>query len=101
MPIVGPQPRLAILLGDVAGKGVPAALLMAKLSSDARFALLKESEPARAISVLNDLLYPNTSQMDRFVTLAAALLDPATHQVTLVNAGHPSPLLIRRDKKEP
>jgi serine phosphatase RsbU (regulator of sigma subunit) len=91
-----PAGRLAVLLGDVAGKGVPAALLMAKLSSDARFALLSETEPARAISVLNDLLYQNTSQMDRFVTLAAAILDPAGHTLTLVNAGHPRPLLVRQ-----
>jgi sigma-B regulation protein RsbU (phosphoserine phosphatase) len=87
--------RLALLLGDVAGKGVPAALLMAKLSSDARFSLMSEPKPGRAISVLNDLLYQNTSQMDRFVTLAAALLDSENHTVTFVNAGHPSPLLLR------
>jgi phosphoserine phosphatase RsbU/P len=90
-----PASRLALLLGDVAGKGIPAALLMAKLSSDARFSLMSESKPGRAISVLNDLLYQNTSQMDRFVTLAAALLDTKTHMVTFVNAGHPSPLLLR------
>ncbi|HEV8059467.1 MAG TPA: SpoIIE family protein phosphatase [Gemmataceae bacterium] len=87
--------RMALLLGDVAGKGIPAALLMAKLSSDARFSLMSESKPGRAISVLNDLLYQNTSQMDRFVTLAAALLDMQEHTVTFVNAGHPSPLLLR------
>lgn len=87
--------RLALLLGDVAGKGIPAALLMAKLSSDARFSLMSEAKPGRAISVLNDLLYQNTSQMDRFVTLAAALLDTQDHTVTFVNAGHPSPLLLR------
>jgi phosphoserine phosphatase RsbU/P len=87
---------LAVLLGDVAGKGVPAALLMAKLSSDARFCLLSEPDPARAVIALNELLYQHTSQMDRFVTLAAAWLDPATDAVTFVNAGHLSPLLVRR-----
>jgi serine phosphatase RsbU (regulator of sigma subunit) len=51
---------------------------------------------AAAVTVLNNLLYENTSQMDRFVTLAAAVLDPVNHQVTLVNAGHPAPLLYRR-----
>jgi serine phosphatase RsbU (regulator of sigma subunit) len=87
---VGPK-RLAVLVGDVAGKGVPAALLMAKLSSDARFCLLTEEDPASAIIKLNDLMYQHTSQMDRFVTLVAAVLDPETHTVTLINAGHPPP----------
>jgi sigma-B regulation protein RsbU (phosphoserine phosphatase) len=91
-----PQGRLAVTLGDVAGKGVPAALLMAKLSSEARFSLLTESDPGRAIRSLNDLLVEFTSQMDRFITLLAAVLEPSRHTVTLVNAGHLSPLLFRR-----
>jgi serine phosphatase RsbU (regulator of sigma subunit)/pSer/pThr/pTyr-binding forkhead associated (FHA) protein len=88
--------RLAVTLGDVAGKGMPAALLMAKLSSDARFCLLTEPDPARALSKLNDLMYQHTSQMDRFVTLAAGVLEPETHTVSLVNAGHPTPLVYRQ-----
>ena len=92
------QQRLAIMLGDVAGKGVPAALLMAKLSSDARFCLLSQANLAAAITVLNDLLYQHTSQMDRFVTLGGAVLDPATHEVTLVSAGHLSPLMFCKAK---
>ena len=88
--------RLGVALGDVAGKGVPAALLMAKLSSDARFSILTEPDLGRAVSKLNDLLYEFTCQMDRFVTLTAAIVDPRTHQVTLVNAGHFSPLLFHQ-----
>jgi serine phosphatase RsbU (regulator of sigma subunit) len=94
IPLSPKERGLAIMLGDVAGKGVPASLLMAKLSSDARFCLLSQTEPGAAITVLNDLLYQNTSQMDRFVTLAAALLDPRKHSVAVVNAGHPTPLLV-------
>jgi sigma-B regulation protein RsbU (phosphoserine phosphatase) len=97
IPLTQPQ-HLAILVGDVAGKGVPAALLMAKLSSDARFSLLSQQEPGAAVSALNDLLYQNTSQMDRFVTLAAALLDSGSHTVTFVNAGHLPPLIYRQAK---
>ena len=41
--------RLATLVGDVAGKGVPAALLMAKVSADARFCMLTETEPVETI----------------------------------------------------
>jgi serine phosphatase RsbU (regulator of sigma subunit) len=92
-----PGGRLAIALGDVAGKGIPAALLMAKLSSDTRFSLLTEPTPALSIRELNDLLCEFAVQADRFVTLALAVLDPSTHTVTLVNAGHPSPLLCRHN----
>ncbi|HZY84291.1 MAG TPA: SpoIIE family protein phosphatase [Gemmataceae bacterium] len=91
-----PQGRLAVALGDVAGKGVPAALLMAKLSSDARFSLLTEPDAGRAVGKLNDLLYEFTSEADRFVTLAVAVLDPARHSATLVNAGHLTPLVYRQ-----
>jgi serine phosphatase RsbU (regulator of sigma subunit) len=96
IPLANQHKGWGILLGDVAGKGVPAALLMAKLSSDARFCLLSESDAGKAISALNDLLYQNTSQMDRFVTLAGAVLDPVQHSVVFVNAGHPTPLVYRR-----
>jgi serine phosphatase RsbU (regulator of sigma subunit)/pSer/pThr/pTyr-binding forkhead associated (FHA) protein len=89
--------RLVAAVGDVAGKGVSAALLMAKLSSDARFSVLTESDLGRATARLNDLLYEFTSPLDRFVTFAAVLLDPARHTATLVNAGHMSPLLFRKD----
>jgi serine phosphatase RsbU (regulator of sigma subunit) len=95
IPLPPEQQRLAIMLGDVAGKGVPAALLMAKLSSDARFSLLSQANPAAAITVLNDLLYEHTSHMDRFVTLAATVLDASLHTLTVVNAGHPAPLIYR------
>jgi phosphoserine phosphatase RsbU/P len=91
-----PQGRLAVALGDVAGKGVPAALLMAKLSSDARFSLLTEPDAGRAVGKLNELLYAFTSEADRFVTLAVAVLDPARHTATLVNAGHLSPRVYRQ-----
>jgi serine phosphatase RsbU (regulator of sigma subunit)/pSer/pThr/pTyr-binding forkhead associated (FHA) protein len=91
------QDRLAVTLGDVAGKGVSAALLMAKLSSDARLSLLTEPDLGRATARLNDMLYEFTSPLDRFVTLAAAILDPARHAITLVNAGHLAPLIYRKD----
>jgi serine phosphatase RsbU (regulator of sigma subunit)/pSer/pThr/pTyr-binding forkhead associated (FHA) protein len=91
-----PHGRLAITVGDVAGKGVPAALLMAKLSSDARFSLLTEPDLGRATAKLNDLLYEFTNPMDRFVTMAGVILDPAEHTLTLVNAGHLSPLIHRK-----
>ena len=87
-----PRQRMAVLLGDVAGKGVMAALLMAKLSADARFCMLTEPDPAAAITKLNAVIY-QSGIAEQFVTLMAAVLDPASHTVTLVNAGHPPPLI--------
>jgi sigma-B regulation protein RsbU (phosphoserine phosphatase) len=87
--------RVAVLVGDVAGKGVVAALLMAKLSADARFCMLTQPDPAVALTKLNDLMM-QSGIADRFVTLVAAILDPGSHTVTLVNAGHPSPLIYHR-----
>jgi phosphoserine phosphatase RsbU/P len=65
---------------------------MAKLSADARFCMLTEPDPAAAITKLNALMN-QAGIADRFVTLVAAVLDPGRHTVTLVNAGHPSPLI--------
>ena len=93
MPL-GPT-RLAISVGDVAGKGVAAALLMAKLSSDVRYCLLTEPELTKAVSKLNDLVYLSAGQMDRFITLAGAVLDAGEHVVSMVNAGHVMPMLYR------
>jgi serine phosphatase RsbU (regulator of sigma subunit) len=90
-----PGQRVAVMLGDVAGKGVAAALLMAKLSADARFCMLTEPDPAAAVTKLNSLMI-QSGIADLFVTLAAIVLDHERHTVTLVNAGHPSPLIYRR-----
>ena len=90
-----PRQRIALLLGDVMGKGVAAALLMAKITADARFCMLTEPDPAVAFTRLNALMF-QSGIADRFVTLVAAILDPASHTVTLVNAGHPPPLIYHR-----
>jgi serine phosphatase RsbU (regulator of sigma subunit) len=89
-----PGQRLAVLLGDVAGKGVAAALVMVKFSVEARVGLQSEPDAAAAVGKLSTLMF-RAAVADRFVTLVAAVLDPATHTVTLVNAGHPSPLHCR------
>lgn len=94
-----PPNRLAMALGDVAGKGMPAALLVTKLTSEARFHLLREGEAAKTVSSLNNVLAYQCSKMDRFITFAVAILDMTTHTVTMANAGHPSPVLYRAATK--
>ena len=73
-------------------KGVSAALLMARLSSDVRFLLASEEDPAMAVQKIN-AGFANADWQDKFVTMIVAVVDPATHELTLVNAGHMAPLL--------
>jgi len=90
-----PDGRVAVLLGDVSGKGVPAALLMARVSGEARVCMLTQPDVATAITCLNNqLLLANLE--DRYLTLAATVLDPVNHRVTMVNAGHMPPMVYRR-----
>jgi hypothetical protein len=91
-----PGDRLAVLLGDVAGRGVPAALVMAKFSVEARVCLEGEQDLGAAISRLNEQMV-RANLAGRFVTLAAVVLDPAGHTLTMVNAGHPYPLVYRAE----
>jgi serine phosphatase RsbU (regulator of sigma subunit) len=89
-----PGNRLGIALGDVSGKAIAAALVMAKFSSDARHQLLATGAPAAAVTALNDAFC--TSSLDEsFMTLSVALLDPSSGRLQLCSAGHP-PLLVRR-----
>jgi len=87
-----PDGRFAVVLGDVAGKGVAAALMMAKLSGDVRFCLASDSDYARAVSRINGSR-AGRGWGDRFVTFVATVVDPNTHSLSIVNAGHIPPLL--------
>jgi sigma-B regulation protein RsbU (phosphoserine phosphatase) len=89
-----PGGRLAVLVGDVAGKGVPAALVMAKFSVEARVCLETAPDLGVAVSRLNAQMV-RARLGERFVTLAVVILDPAARTLTVVNAGHPSPLVCR------
>jgi serine phosphatase RsbU (regulator of sigma subunit) len=90
----GPPRRWALAVGDVAGKGMPAALLMSKLSAEVRVVLGDEPEPAAAMGRLNRLLC-ETGVPEMFVTFLLAVIDMVEHRLTVVNAGHPSPLVRR------
>jgi serine phosphatase RsbU (regulator of sigma subunit) len=93
-----PDDRFAAVVGDVAGKGVSAAIIMAKLSSDVRFWLAREADPAVAIARIN-ATFCQHGWDDRFVTMVVAVVDPQACELTLVNAGHMPPLLRSVDGK--
>ncbi|MDA1159708.1 MAG: SpoIIE family protein phosphatase [Planctomycetota bacterium] len=86
-----PDGRIAVTVADVAGKGVPAALLMARLYSAARYHLLTKKTPAEAMSGLNSEI-ATSGLGHRFITCAMAVLEPAKHEIVLVSAGHLPPI---------
>jgi serine phosphatase RsbU (regulator of sigma subunit) len=89
-----PDGRLALAIGDVAGKGVSAALLMAHFCSEVRYCLASSATPAEVVEQLNQDLSSETLNY-HFVTFVLCVLDPREHKLTMVNAGHLPPLRRR------
>ncbi len=87
--------KIGLLIGDVAGKGVSAALLMARITSDLRLAAMMVPEPAQVMGHVNRIVYER-AQADVFVTAIYMTMDVRKHRVQLANAGHLPPLLRRR-----
>jgi serine phosphatase RsbU (regulator of sigma subunit)/pSer/pThr/pTyr-binding forkhead associated (FHA) protein len=92
-----PDGRTAVVVADVVGHGVAAAMMMAKVSAEAKYCLASESDPATAITRLNDRI--SSMQIERFTTVIMVVLDPVKHEVTIVNAGHMAPIWRRKDNR--
>ncbi|MDR2891989.1 MAG: SpoIIE family protein phosphatase [Deltaproteobacteria bacterium] len=88
-----PDGRYAFAIGDVSGKGVPAALFMAITVTLTRHILATESDPGAALSKINAMLEAHNPQT-MFVTLFLALYDPASGRLDYANGGHNPPLLV-------
>jgi phosphoserine phosphatase RsbU/P len=87
---------LGLCIADVAGKGLPAAFLMANLQAAVRGLASPALSPDALCARLNALLCRNTTD-DRFITLFYAQLDGPSRRLRYANAGHNPPLLLRRD----
>jgi phosphoserine phosphatase RsbU/P len=102
---IGPT-RLAIVLADISGKGISAALLMASLQATLRGELLRDGQgeqllpnTAEIVAHLNRHLFLNTSE-ERYATLFLAIYDAFTGRLSYTNAGHLSPFYIVGDRME-
>jgi sigma-B regulation protein RsbU (phosphoserine phosphatase) len=89
-----PGGRYGVTLGDVSGKGLPAALLMANLQATLRGQTLFGGSVHECIQRSNKLLAESTSP-EKFVTLFYSVLDPGAKTLTYCNAGHDAPMLLR------
>jgi serine phosphatase RsbU (regulator of sigma subunit)/predicted enzyme related to lactoylglutathione lyase len=93
---LGPQ-RLGLIIGDVSGKGIAAALLMANLQASLRSqSSLAFDRPQALLRSVNRLFYDNTSD-SAYASLLFADYDDATRRLRYVNCGHLSGLLLRTD----
>ena len=87
---------LLVSVADVAGKGVPAALLMSNLHAGLRGQAHRPAALGQVLNELNALIFASTDP-GRFITLAIANIDPAADRLVYANAGHNPPFVRRRD----
>jgi sigma-B regulation protein RsbU (phosphoserine phosphatase) len=96
-----PGGRLALAIGDVSGKGISAALVMANLQACLRSqAMTTPEDLAGIVTRINKLIYQSSSS-SRYVTFFLAEYDPATRRFCYVNAGHNPPMLFRKAQGGP
>jgi serine phosphatase RsbU (regulator of sigma subunit) len=93
-----PDGRLAFCLGDVSGKGMPAALFMIAVRTLLRLLTPTASGPSELMQRLNHALVAD-NPTNLYVTLAHGIFDPADGSLLLACGGHPPPLLRRKDGK--
>jgi sigma-B regulation protein RsbU (phosphoserine phosphatase) len=86
--------RMAVCLGDVSGKGLPASLLMANLQATLRGQSVLNAPVQECISNSNRLIHRSTDP-EKFATLFYGVLDLTEHRMSFCNAGHENPMLIR------
>jgi serine phosphatase RsbU (regulator of sigma subunit) len=91
-----PDGRVAPVIADVCGKGLPAALVTATLHSMLHTLLSRGGDIRSALNDINAYLISHVGHQ-RFVTLCLVVIDPATGRLDLINAGHPAPIIIRPD----
>jgi len=89
-----PEGKLGIAIGDVSGKGVGAALMMASLEASLRALAPVVDDPAELMERVNALVY-QASTSNRYATLFYAEYDPARRRLSYVNAGHNPPVVLR------
>ena len=89
-----PDGRVGVLVGDVAGKGMPASLLMSSLQARVQVLFEEADDLARKITRLNKAICSNCPD-NRFITFFMTVVNPLTGELVYTNAGHNPPVLVR------
>ena len=82
-----PDGKVAFALGDVSGKGIGAAILMAAAQSHLHSVLLRSGDPTEAVNAVNAYVLSH-SAVNRFISMWVGVLDPSTMEIVYVDAGH-------------
>lgn len=90
------EERIGLSIADVAGKGLPAALLMSNLQAAVRAFASDQATPQQVATSVNRLLCRNIA-VGRFVTFCYLVVDRAQQTLTFANAGHNPPILVKKD----
>jgi phosphoserine phosphatase RsbU/P len=90
------EDRLGFAVGDVSGKGIPAALFMAVSRTMLRSLALAGGSPTEVLTRMNELLFPER-QPSMFVTIVYGVLDTRTGMLEYCTAGHPPPFVVTPD----
>ena len=91
-----PDGKIILSFGDIAGKGVPGALIMSRMSSCVQSTIRHVQDLEEAMCAINDHMCDSAVE-GRFVTYLLAVVDPATNKLLLSNGGHMSPIIHRAD----
>lgn len=87
--------KIALCIGDVVGKGISAALLMANLQASFRAFASESISPAALVQKLNGVICNNIAP-DKFVTFCCCMIDAGENRLSYANAGHWPPILVRK-----
>lgn len=90
-----PNGKIRIVIGDVMGKGIPAAMLMILTRGVFRSVAEISKGPGETLAEMNKVMYKDLRSLGSFVTVFCADWDPQTKILTFANAGHNLPLVVR------
>lgn len=87
-----PGGKVGAVIGDVSGKGISAAILMALCQTKLRYIARESASPSQALKALNREMLPSM-RSDMFITLVYAVIDPASGTISIARAGHEKPIV--------
>ncbi len=90
------ESKLGLCIGDVSGKGMPAALLMCNLQAVVKALATESTSPSELVAKANRVMWVNTTE-DKFITLFYAVVDAEARTLQFTNAGHNAPVLTHQD----